>query len=230
MVAQHEDIQDDDPRILQASREYLADLEAGRPADRARYFARFPALAAELAECFDGIDLAQALRPMVPTAIAEPGVTPLGDFQIVKEIGRGGMGVVYEAVQLSLGRRVALKVLPFAAALDTRQLQRFKTEAQAAAQLHHPHIVPVYGVGCDRGIHFYAMQLIEGRSLSDVIRELRHESGQLEPLSGGSTTVDYDSQVDRVPTAVLRTTQHSGRAREVFRSAARLAADVADAL
>ena len=230
MVAQHEDIQDEDPRILQASREYLADLEAGRLPDRARYFTRYPALAAELAECFDGIDLAQTLRPIVPAAIAEPGVTPLGDFQIVKEIGRGGMGVVYEAVQLSLGRRVALKVLPFAAALDARQLQRFKTEAQAAAQLHHQHIVPVYGVGCDRGIHFYAMQLIEGRSLSDVIRELRRESGNPEPLSGGSTTVDYDSQIDRVPTAVLRTTQHSGRAREVFRSAARLAADVADAL
>src|SRR3569623_970572 len=151
MVAQHEDIQDEDPRILQASREYLADLEAGRPPDRARYFARYPALAVELAECFDGIDLAQTLRPVVPAALTEPGVSPLGDFQIVKDIGRGGMGVGYEAIQLSLGRRVALKVLPFAAALDARQLQRFKTEAQAAAQLHHQHIVPVYGVGCDRG-------------------------------------------------------------------------------
>jgi serine/threonine protein kinase/Tfp pilus assembly protein PilF len=85
------------------------------------------------------------------------------------------MGVVYEALQLSLGRRVALKVLPFAAALDARQLQRFKNEAQAAAHLHHPHIVPVYGVGCDRGVHYYAMQFVDGRTLAEVIHELRQE-------------------------------------------------------
>ena len=78
----------------------------------------------------------------------------LGDFQLVREIGRGGMGVVYEAEQISLGRRVALKVLPFAAALDARQLQRFKNEAQAAACLHHTNIVPVFGVGCERDVHY----------------------------------------------------------------------------
>jgi serine/threonine protein kinase len=72
-------------------------------------------------------------------------------FRIVREVGRGGMGVVYEAEQVSLGRRVALKVLPFAGALDGRQLQRFKNEAQAAACLQHQHIVPVYFVGCERG-------------------------------------------------------------------------------
>src|SRR5207253_4292844 len=75
--------------------------------------------------------------------------------------------------QISLERRVALKVLPFAAALDARQLQRFKHEAQAAAQLHHPNIVPVYAVGCDRGVHFYAMQLIEGQSLAAVLQDVR---------------------------------------------------------
>ena len=98
---------------------------------------------------------------------------PLGDFRLVREIGRGGMGIVYEAVQLSLGRRVALKVLPFAAALDPKQLQRFKNEAQAAAHLHHTNIVPVYAVGAERGVHFYAMQLIEGHNLAAVIADLR---------------------------------------------------------
>ena len=87
------------------------------------------------------------------------------------------MGVVYEAVQLSLGRRVALKVLPFAAALDRKQLQRFKNEAQAAAQLHHNNIVPVYAVGCERGVHFYAMQLIQGQPLSLLIRQMRSHGG-----------------------------------------------------
>src|SRR5262249_21730746 len=105
---------------------------------------------------------------------------PLGDFRIVRELGRGGMGVVYEAEQISLGRRVALKVLPFAAVLDPKQLQRFKNEAQAAAQVHHTHIVPVFAVGCERGVHYYAMQYIDGQTLAAVIAELRQQVG-LEP-------------------------------------------------
>ena len=103
----------------------------------------------------------------------------------MREIGRGGMGIVYEAVQLSLGRRVALKVLPFAATFDAKHLQRFRHEAQAAAHLHHANIVPVHGVGCERGIHFYAMQLIDGQSLDVVVRQLRYEAG-MGPLEGGS--------------------------------------------
>src|SRR5207248_4233053 len=110
-----------------------------------------------------------------PVPAAELG--ELGDFRIVREIGRGGMGVVYEAVQISLSRRVALKVLPFAAALDTKQLQRFKNEAQAAAHLQHTNIVPVHYVGCERGVHFYAMQYIECQTLASVICELRQLAG-----------------------------------------------------
>ena len=101
----------------------------------------------------------------------------LGDFRILRQIGRGGMGIVYEAEQVSLHRRVALKVLPFAAALDPHQLQRFQTEAQAAAQLHHTNIVPVFAVGCERGVHYYAMQYIEGQTLAAVIRDLRRLEG-----------------------------------------------------
>src|SRR5262249_1212956 len=103
--------------------------------------------------------------------------SPLGDFQILREIGRGGMGVVYEATQLSLGRRVALKVLPFAATIDAKHLHRFRRESTAAAQLHHTNIVPVYYVGCERGVNFYAMQLIEGKTLAELITEMReHKS------------------------------------------------------
>ena len=96
--------------------------------------------------------------------------------------GRGGMGIVYEAEQLSVGRHVALKVLPFAAVLDPKQLQRFKNEAQAAVALDHPNIVHVHCVGCQRGVHYYAMQLIEGQTLADVIAELR--AGQQLPSEG----------------------------------------------
>src|SRR5262249_26892162 len=100
----------------------------------------------------------------------------LGDFKILREVGRGGMGVVYEAEQISLNRRVALKGLPLAATLDPRQLERFRHEARAAGLLHHAHIVPVYGVGCERGIHYYAMQLIDGCSVAAVIGEWRGPS------------------------------------------------------
>ena len=85
------------------------------------------------------------------------------------------MGVVYEAEQISLGRRVALKILPFAALLSETQLERFATEATAAARLQHDHIVQVYSVGCERGIHYYSMQLIDGPSIADVIAEMRNE-------------------------------------------------------
>src|SRR5690606_12996916 len=90
-----------------------------------------------------------------------------------REIGRGGMGVVYEARQTSLGRRVALKVLPFASVLDSRQIARFKNEAQAAAQLQHPNIVSAFAIGDERGVHFYAMQYIEGESLDRSLLALR---------------------------------------------------------
>jgi serine/threonine protein kinase len=108
----------------------------------------------------------------------DPASPPtFGDFQIVREIGRGGMGVVYEAWQLSLQRRVALKVLPLASGLDARRLQRFQHEAQAAAQLHHSNIVPVYEVGAAQGVHFYSMQFIDGKSLAELIRDAHGQQG-----------------------------------------------------
>ena len=85
------------------------------------------------------------------------------------------MGIVYEAHQKSLNRHVALKILPFAAVLDQRQIARFRNEAQAAAQLHHPHIVPVFAVGQEQGVYYYAMQYIDGQSLEQAIAELRGE-------------------------------------------------------
>ena len=105
----------------------------------------------------------------------------LGDFRILRELGRGGMGVVYEAEQVSLGRRVTLKILPFAALLDERQLERFTNEAAAVARLQHPHIVQVYTFGCVEGIHFYAMQLIEGSGVAGLIEQLKLLREQTAP-------------------------------------------------
>lgn len=162
--------------------DFLARLDRGERPEIERFALDYPDLAQVIREVFPAL---AAMRECSPAPSAAPTsaavirtMHTLGDYRIVRELGRGGMGVVYEAEQLSLGRRVALKMLPFATALDPKQLQRFKNEAQAAAHLHHANIVPVHGVGCERGVHYYAMQLIEGQTLAAMIEELRsQESG-----------------------------------------------------
>jgi serine/threonine protein kinase len=106
----------------------------------------------------------------------------LGDFEIVREIGRGGMGVVYEARQVSLNRKVALKVLSGGLGLTPKAVQRFRREAEAAAKLHHTNIVPVYSTGEEDGTHFYAMELIEGPSLDHVIKQLNQSRERKRPV------------------------------------------------
>jgi WD40 repeat protein/serine/threonine protein kinase len=172
----------EDTRLIQAIEDYMAEVSAGRKPERSAFLARHAAIARLLEPALDSLDMLRRTfgkRPETPTPSPLPGVDrePLGDFRLLREIGRGGMGVVYEAEQMSLGRRVALKILTFAHALDRRQLQRFKNEARAAAILHHRHIVPVYGIGYECGIHYYAMQFIEGQTLAALIRELRRLAG-----------------------------------------------------
>ena len=111
---------------------------------------------------------ATADRLLPPTALES-----LGDFRILREIGRGGMGIVYEAEQVSLGRRVALKVLPLQQVPNAKHQVRFRREARAAAKLHHTNIVPVFGVGEEAGTSYYVMQLIQGVGLDELITELR---------------------------------------------------------
>jgi serine/threonine protein kinase len=184
----------EDPRLLEAVKGYLAALESGGRPSRREWLTRHPEIAAKLSVYLDGLAFVHSAAGRLAGDDGKQGSQadqameadiaigrPLGDFRLIREIGRGGMGIVYEAVQLSLGRRVAVKVLPLAGSLDSRQLERFKNEAQAAAQLHHTNIVPVYAVGCERSVHFYAMQLIEGLSLADVIRDLRRVAGKLQP-------------------------------------------------
>lgn len=155
--------------------------------------------------------------------------TMLGDFEILREIGRGGMGVVYLAQQQSLQRLVALKILPFAAILDPNQVARFQTEAQAAASLHHPNIVPVYSVGCERGLYYYSMQYIDGQTMEAFLVSLKHgnalESSWIDSTSGNSNAERGDS----VPNAV-RSTRRTLRSGNYIRQVARKMADVARAL
>ena len=155
---------------------YMAELEAGRPVDTQQMVAEHPLIAAQLEACLAGINfIHRANKP----ADALP---QLGDFRIIREIGRGGMGVVYEAEQISLRRRVALKVLRFGAAGDPEAMQRFEQEARTVAHLHHTNIVPIFAVGCEQGVHYYAMQYIEGRSLAAVAQASVSSQQPLESL------------------------------------------------
>ncbi len=123
----------------------------------------------------------------------------LGDFELGPELGRGGMGIVYAARQISLQRDVALKILPFTAVLDPRQVSRFQNEAQAAASLHHPNIVPVYGVGCERGVHYYSMQLIKGQTIAQLIKQLR-ETREGKESEKNAETVEANENLSTLST------------------------------
>lgn len=226
-------------RLNEALLAYVEARESGRKPDRSQLLASHPDLRHELEEFFAGHDeverLAVALRdggdptvePRNDVGASAPPIGELGDFRLLREIGRGGMGVVYEAEQISLHRRVALKVLPFASALDSRQLQRFKNEALAAAHLRHENIVPVYMVGEERGVHYYAMQFIEGRSLAHLIAELKvhaPESPRQASLENGEEEMTSTS-----PAAVLSTERSSG-SRRYYDWVARLGRQAALAL
>jgi eukaryotic-like serine/threonine-protein kinase len=137
------------------------------------YAARFPHWAAEIRDLFPAVLMMEQLKPRREAPPSE-GVPPqagraperLGEYRLLREIGRGGMGVVYEAQQEALGRRVAIKVLPAHLFGDEKLRARFRRESQAAARLHHTNIVPVFAVGEQDGLCYYVMQLIHGRSLS----------------------------------------------------------------
>ena len=219
---------DSERRLIEAVQSYMEELEQGRRPDRREWLARYSGIAQELNECLEGLDLVHEAADSIHASLpanrdaesCEWSSEPIGDFQIVREIGRGGMGIIYEAIQLSLNRRVALKVLPFAASIDSKCLQRFRQEAQAAAQLHHNHIVPIYAVGCDRGIHYYAMQLIDGLSLDRIVHQMRLESPlssmegtlsdtiSLLPLESGQQPVARDETAEKPPAHESRTNLH----------------------
>ncbi len=161
-----------------------------------------------------------------PSAPAAPP-SRIGDFEILGEIGRGGMGVVYRARQISLNREVALKVLAGLSADDPRAVERFTKEAKAAARLHHTNIVPVYAQGCENGQFFYAMECIEGQSLDRVMREDRSFEKSASTSTAAATIKLSESAV--LNSAVATMLRARGPSRD-FKRIARLIAEVADAL
>jgi serine/threonine protein kinase len=159
--------------------EFAARYRRGERPSLQEYTDQYPELAGEIRDLFPAmveIEQVEEVRrepAAEPEPVTAPALQQVGDYRILREIGRGGMGIVYEAEQLSLGRRVALKILPLQASKDATKLERFRREARSAAKLHHTNIVPVFEVGQDGEACYYAMQFIQGQGLDEVIEELR---------------------------------------------------------
>jgi serine/threonine protein kinase/WD40 repeat protein/Flp pilus assembly protein TadD len=187
--------------------EFVERQRQGEHPSLEEYIQRFPDLAGEIRDLFPALVMVERLKPggdEIPCCgegqpagraqhLGEP-TGRLGDYRILREVGRGGMGVVYEAVQESLGRHVALKVLPGDGRLSPAQIERFRLEARSAARLHHGNIVPVHGVGEYQGVHYYAVQFIQGHGLDAILDDLRRlrglAAGSEEPCrDDGSATV-----------------------------------------
>jgi WD40 repeat protein/serine/threonine protein kinase len=181
---------DRDP-LERLAAEFLDRRRRGENLSPSDYAERYPQWAEQILEFFPALEVMEGLKPHSGDHTASfngrdqaavPRLERLGDYRILREIGHGGMGVVYEAIQESLGRRVALKILPLHGRVDPVQLERFQLESRSAARLHHAGIVPVYGVGEHQGVHYYVMQYIAGHGLDVILDDLRRlRAGAAEP-------------------------------------------------
>ena len=179
--------------------QYSNALDSGDDDAAASILKTHPALGGEFQVPFRGLYLLErAARQQRTDHQSSDPLKPqrIGDYEIQSELGRGGMGIVYTANQISLRRAVALKILPFTAVLDPRQVTRFQNEARSAASLHHPNIVPVFGVGCERGVHYYSMQLIDGQTIAELIEQLRNApSSDVSVCSDKKTVGNFETEV-----------------------------------
>ena len=176
--------------------EFLAQRRRGESVDIHHYVRMHPQHADEIRALFPAMLAMEDLKLQRksadrPIRLRVDRLEALGDYRILREIGHGGMGIVYEAEQQSLRRRVAVKVFPEQSLADSRQLQRFQREAKTAGRLHHSNIVPVFGVGHQDGLHYFVMQFIDGVSLDRIIRR----------LSLGASS-DSAPSFDRAPSAI----------------------------
>jgi predicted Ser/Thr protein kinase/tetratricopeptide (TPR) repeat protein len=168
---------DRDP-LDRLAEEFTERCRRGESPSVSEYEARYPEYAARIRKLLPAVAMIEQLgrRTLAAELAQAPLALPLrlGEFRVIRELGRGGMGVVYEAYQESLGRNVALKVIHHVS-LDARRLERFQREAQAVARLHHTNIVPIYGVGEHEGLPFYVMQYIDGKGLDFLLEKWRRE-------------------------------------------------------
>jgi eukaryotic-like serine/threonine-protein kinase len=162
------------PDLVDSLRQYIPSLR--KQEEKATPSAEVPPI--EVALNGSPVEDALPVRESDPVELPDSDDIPkrLGDFELLEEIGRGGMGIVFKARQVSLDRMVAVKILPHAAVWDSKQIARFQNEAQAAAQLSHPNIVSVYAIGKERGTYYYSMPLVEGLSLEQAVRSLKNDT------------------------------------------------------
>jgi urea transport system substrate-binding protein len=182
----------------QIADEFVEAFRQGQCPSVEEFARRYPAHADDIREMLPALALMEQAksaddspgqRRQATAAAAPAPLSQLGDYKILREVGRGGMGIVYEAVQVSLDRRVALKILPLHASEAGKALEHFQREARSAARLHHPNIVPIYAVGEQDGLHYYAMQFIQGLGLDEVLVELRRlPLTQASPTTAAETT------------------------------------------
>ncbi len=178
--------------IDQLAEQFAERLRRGEHPALTEYVRQYPELADEIRELFPALVMMEQLKPTSLDAAGDTGWRRerLGDYHLLREVGRGGMGVVYEAEQVSLGRHVALKVFPTDSRSNPTYLERFRREAKAAARLHHTNIVPVFGVGEGEGVHYYAMQFIHGESLDRVLQDVRRLRAGQRAREGRDGTED----------------------------------------
>ncbi|HEX5473007.1 MAG TPA: serine/threonine-protein kinase, partial [Lacipirellulaceae bacterium] len=221
-----EQARDDFELIEQLVDSFAARIRKGERPKIEEYVDQHPEFTEKLWSLLPAVALLE--RHVAPTSVEDnchSGPVPttpreIGDFTIIREVGRGGMGIVYEALQQSLGRHVALKVLSLPALVNPKHLERFRFEARAAARLQHSNIVPVFGVGEFNGLHYYAMQFIHGNSLHEVMCALRdcdRNGGEDQPLASDANALN-----------ALPTWRRTSR--DYYRRVARVGLQVAEAL
>ncbi|MBI1852018.1 MAG: serine/threonine protein kinase [Planctomycetes bacterium] len=216
----------------------LERLGRGEILDEDDYLRRYPPFRRALQDVFDAHRARRSPGHEKPGPAARAGNDVVGEFRVLHLIGAGGMGRVYEAEQTSLGRRVALKVIERTAITSDRALERFRREAGIAAMLSHPHIVPVFAFGEDQGVCFIAMELQKGKTLDEVIRQLRRLGGEPVTDVNLATTLVEGSELLPATTPARPVNETRSRAtkklttgaKNYAREAARLIAAVADGL
>ncbi len=182
---------DREQRLHRVLASYFEVAETGDPPDRQSLLADHPDLADDLAEFFAAqcqvhdltapyresraelselVGAISTLEQQIPPASVPGGKQFVGDYELLDEIARGGMGVIYRARQRSLNRLVAVKLIRTGASASPEDARRFQTEAHAVADLDHPNIVPIYEVGAEQDCSFFSMKLIEGANLAERLK------------------------------------------------------------